>query len=133
MMYVIAAIVVLCAIGFIALVMFGRNLWKPKLSLGSARLIQAKWSHVQAMQDVHRKVMDADAVLDLTLKELGYQGSLGDKLKKAGKYFPDLNAVWRAHKLRNRIAHEPGTQIHPREAQEALQAIESAIAVFLRK
>jgi hypothetical protein len=132
MPYVFLAIVGL-AIAIAIFVLFSKNFGKPKLNSASATLVQKKWAHVQTLSDPHRKILEADAVLDLALKELGFKGSLGDKLKKAGKYLPDENAVWRAHKLRNRIAHEPGTQVGEREVSEVLNAIEKGIKAFIRQ
>lgn len=132
MLYVIIAGIVLAAV-IILFVLFARNLWKPKLSKTSSAKIQSQWTHLMALPDKHRRLMDADAVLDLTFKELGIRGSLGDKLKKMGKYLPNENDVWRAHKLRNRIAHEPGMQLSEKEVAEALHAFRQAIEAFMRR
>lgn len=53
-----------------------------------------------------KAILDADKILDKTLEIMGYQGSVAEKLKKAKTRFSNNNAVWRAHKLRNKIAHE---------------------------
>lgn len=124
---------IVLALAIVLLVFFGRNLFKPKLSVAASAKIAKQWSHVLSLADLHRQILEADSVLDMTLQELGFQGSLGEKLKKAGKLLPNQNDVWRAHKLRNRIAHEPGTQISERELQVALKAIEEGIKIFMRK
>lgn len=64
-------------------------------------------------------VMDADKLLDYALKCKGFQGTLGEKLKKAGSRFSDLNGIWSAHKLRNQLAHELGN-VQNEEAKRAL-------------
>jgi hypothetical protein len=51
---------------------------------------------------------------------LGYSGSLGDKLKKCGSNFHDLNGLWEAHKTRNKIAHEIGFKLEKRECERML-------------
>lgn len=53
-------------------------------------------------------ILEADAMLDLLLTNLGFQGeNLGEKLKKAGEQgFRQLSSAWEVHSLRNRIAHE---------------------------
>ena len=52
-------------------------------------------------------VIDGDKLLDKAMVEMGVPGkTMGDRLKRAGVRFSDVNAVWRAHKLRNALAHE---------------------------
>ena len=83
---------------------------KPQL-IGEARLTDA----------------EADKVLDLALNELGFKGTVADKLKKAGPRFSDINAVWRVHKLRNTLAHETGARVSENEATNAMRVFEKAI------
>ncbi len=128
----ILLIIVGIAIALVVFVIFGRNLFKPKLSAAASAKIAKQWKNVMSLTDPHRQILEADSVLDMTFKELGVQGSLGDKLKKMGKFLPNENEVWRAHKTRNRIAHEPGTQISQKEVADALSAFKRAIDVFSR-
>lgn len=53
-------------------------------------------------------IIEADIILDDTLKKQGYAGnSLGERLKSMSSHqFASLNDAWEAHKVRNRIAHE---------------------------
>ncbi len=53
-------------------------------------------------------ILEADTILDSLLDSLGFEGeSVGDKLKKADPVkFKNLNTVWEAHNIRNRVAHE---------------------------
>ncbi len=76
--------------------------------------------------DPNRVVLDGDKLLDFALKKRGYTGSLGQKLKSANGVFSEVNQVWRAHKLRNRIAHEI-FQIRPADAREALGIFRKAV------
>jgi hypothetical protein len=71
-------------------------------------------------------VIEADKLLDELLSKRGYAGTLGDKLKKAGPAFTNVNDVWSAHKLRNRLAHELGVKISPEELKGALSKFERA-------
>ena len=41
--------------------------------------------------------------------------------------FTHLNAVWRAHKLRNALAHEAGLEITYKQAYNALQVYKQAL------
>lgn len=52
-------------------------------------------------------IIEADIILEELLSELGYAGvSVGDKLKSAPSSFRTIDQAWRAHNVRNRIAHE---------------------------
>jgi hypothetical protein len=53
-------------------------------------------------------IIEADIILDDTLKQKGYQGaSLGERLKGVGPHqLNTLQDAWEAHKIRNRIAHD---------------------------
>lgn len=72
-------------------------------------------------------VMEADKLLDEALKIKGFQGTLGEKLKKAKIMFKDVNSVWTAHKLRNRLAHELTAQVSVGEAKVALSQFKRGI------
>jgi hypothetical protein len=85
-----------------------------------------------SQQDPVRRILAADAVLDLALMELGFSGSLGDKLKKAGPRIPTIQAVWDAHKLRNRLAHEHDASVTQAETDRAVRILENAIRTLLK-
>jgi hypothetical protein len=124
----ILSVALVILIGVILAAWFLRRAWTRNRLRGPARERVAKaWKKVLEQRDGHRQIMEADSVLDAALRELGYKGTMGEKLKKAGRYLPDTDAIWRAHKLRNRIAHEVGIVVHPQEALKALHAFERAI------
>ncbi len=52
-------------------------------------------------------IIEADIMLDETLKKAGYAGvSLGERLKSiAPSQLKSLDAAWQAHKVRNQVAH----------------------------
>lgn len=90
--------------------------------------IRSQWIRIIDSFESHTKeaVIDADKLLDYALGRKNFVGSLGEKLKKAGSRFSDLNGVWRAHKLRNRIAHE-FSEIKKDEAKKALSYFKKAL------
>ncbi len=71
-------------------------------------------------------VTEGDKLLHFLFKKLKYKGSLGDSLKKAGKQFSNEQDLWRAHKLRNSLAHELGAHVDVKSARSALKAYKSA-------
>ena len=73
-------------------------------------------------------VIEADKLLDKALVEAGAPGkTMGDRLKRFGSRFGDLNGVWRAHKLRNAIAHEPDLEVSYKQAANALAIYKQAL------
>lgn len=73
-------------------------------------------------------VIQADAVLDKILKASGYIGdTMSDRLKQINAAeLSAIDDVWRAHKIRNRLAHGTGGAITRLEAEEAIRGYEKA-------
>ena len=74
-------------------------------------------------------IIQGDKLLDKALCEMGVPGrTMGDRMKKIGKEkFTELNKVWYAHKLRNRIAHESDFTPDYKHAKNALSAYKQAL------
>lgn len=73
-------------------------------------------------------VIEGDKLLDKAMIEMGIPGkTMGDRLKRANDKFSDINAVWRAHKLRNALAHESDIEITYRQAASALTIYKQAL------
>lgn len=121
--------IVACAL--LLLVVFVRAYRRRRLSPAVCKRILLQWERVDLLSDPVRKVLEADKVLDQALAAHGYKGSLGEKLKKAGPRFSDVDAVWSAHKLRNRMAHEPGVEISARQCAVAVAALHRAVSDLL--
>ena len=83
------------------------------------------WKRIKALGGKDA-VIEADKLLDELLGARGYAGSLGEKLKKAGPAFSNVNDVWGVHKLRNRLVHELGAGLGREEASAALNKYERA-------
>jgi hypothetical protein len=95
------------------------------LSPSEKRRYLSHWSRIRGLDGRHA-VMEADKLLDELLAVRGYKGTLGDKLKKAGPAFTNINDVWSAHKLRNSLAHQLDFQISGQEAKNALRQFAQA-------
>lgn len=66
-------------------------------------------------------VLEADKLLDEALRERGITGqTMGERMKSYQSRWSNANAVWTAHKLRNRIAHETDVQVSYGDARSAL-------------
>lgn len=73
-------------------------------------------------------VINCDKLLDKALIEMGIPGkTMGDRLKKAGNKFSNIDAVWRAHKLRNMIAHETDFDLSYRQVMNAVAIYKQAL------
>ena len=73
-------------------------------------------------------ITNADKLLDKALIEAGFAGkTMGERLKKTGNRFSDVNAVWRAHKVRNMIAHETDFEVSYTQARNALEIYKQAL------
>ena len=73
-------------------------------------------------------VLNADKIVDQALRESGIVGeTMGERMKSAVKKFSDNNGLWRAHKLRNRIAHETDVNVSYDEARRALVDFKKAL------
>lgn len=90
---------------------------------------QMQWQKIMSSSsnDPHHAILNADKLIDKALALKGYQGTLGEKLKKSGNLFSDLNGLWSAHKLRNSIAHEIDHHVSESQTRAALQAFKKAL------
>ena len=96
------------------------------------------WRHVQRHffkgDDNSLKValIEADKILDDALKAGGFKGeNLGERLKKITEaQLPNLDQIWEAHKLRNRIVHETDFKLNRDTAERALGVYEKAFKDF---
>lgn len=110
--------------GVLALVFinrFGRHL-PHRLN---QQYFQDKWlellARVKTPEGMVLAIIDADKLLDEALKKRGFSGkTMGERLVAAQRSMTDNDSVWYAHKLRNRIVHEPEVNLKKREAQNAL-------------
>ncbi len=74
----------------------------------------------------HLAILNADKLLDHALRELGTRGNtMGERMKVTR--WSDANAVWSAHKLRNRVAHEPDVRIDYGAARQALAGFKQGL------
>lgn len=73
-------------------------------------------------------VMNADKLLDRALKERGFKGTtMGERMTSASRTFTKREAVWAAHKLRNRLAHEDSVRLNLKITKQALTSFKHAL------
>jgi hypothetical protein len=93
---------------------------------------QQKWAElltrVKTPEGMILAVIDADKLLDEALKKRNYRGkTMGERLVAAQRELSDNDGVWYAHKLRNRLVHEPNVRLKKREAQNALSGFRQGL------
>jgi hypothetical protein len=85
-------------------------------------------SRVRTTDGMTLAVIDADKLLDEALKKKHFKGkTMGERLVSAQRTLSDNDGTWYAHKLRNRLVHEPNIRIKKREAQAALAGFKKAL------
>lgn len=78
-------------------------------------------ARVKTPEGMMLAVIDADKLLDEALKRHHMKGkTMGERLVSAQRMISDNDAVWYAHKLRNRLVHEPNIRLKKNEAKNAL-------------
>lgn len=100
-----------------------------KISQKDNKYIKKQWDKVLSYvnKSPNQSLLEADKLLSYTFKIKGYHGSVGEQLKKYGHNFTDLDGIWSAHKLRNRIAHEMDVKLSPKQVRKAIKQFKSAI------
>jgi len=126
--FILATLIVAVFI-FVAILLTGKRGYHFDMQAYQAKFlsIENKLSKDNASSFVF-VIIEADKLLDKAMHEIGIPGkTMGDRLKRSGDRFTDLNAVWRAHKLRNAIAHESDLDISYKQAATALAIYKQAL------
>ncbi len=78
------------------------------------------------IESLRYAIIEADALVDSMLKRAGYEGDhMADRLSQIiPEEVKSLEALWRAHRLRNDIVHTPGFIVTEDQAKWALKAFE---------
>ncbi|MBI2451209.1 MAG: hypothetical protein HYV52_02645 [Parcubacteria group bacterium] len=82
--------------------------------------------------DYKLAIIEADKLFDNLLLEIGYKGeTMAEKLKKINKaQLASLDDLWRAHKIRNELVHNPDFKLARLEAEEAINIYKKALEEF---
>ena len=120
---IVAGVVVLFAL-------FGLvNNSAPEIEKGPFR--EAWKKVVEKSSDVQTyeiSIINADKLLDAALKKRRFRGeTMGERLISAKNSLSKRQAVWDAHKLRNRIVHEENVRLDKQKVHAAIKGFESAL------
>ena len=125
----ILAIIIVAILVFFAIVLTGKRTHRFNMQEYQARFLSIENKLDKNNPATYMtSVINADKLLDKAMHEIGIAGkTMGDRLKRANDRFSDINAVWRAHKLRNAIAHESDLEITYQQAANALAIYKKAL------
>ncbi len=128
-----AILIMLGAVAFVAILLLVIIATTRKAPAGiNVEDFRAKWLKIENElgedePSCHLAVINADKLLDQALKAKGTKGdTMGERLKNVTSQLRHRNAVWEAHKLRNRIVHEE-VRLTRTEARRALAAFKTAL------
>jgi hypothetical protein len=101
----------------------------------AAGMLRERWNGVLSHLDSPREndwkvaVIEADKLMDDALARAGFAGdTFGDRLMNIQPgTLVSLDGVWWAHKVRNRLAHEPDYFLRYTEARQAIGYFEAAL------
>lgn len=107
---------------------FGRRFVQPL----NRKYFEQGWSEllsrVKTQEGMALAIIDADKLLDEALKKKGYKGkTMGERLVAAQRELSNNDSVWFAHKLRNRLVHEPNARLRKSDAKNALAGIKQGL------
>ena len=128
MIYYFIAIIVFGLVVLVLITKFGK--FKPQRL--NQQYFEAKWlellTRVKSPEGMVLSVIDADKLLDDALKKRHIRGkTMGERLVSAQRQLTDNDGVWFAHKLRNRLVHEPEARLRQSEAKTALAGIRQGL------
>lgn len=125
----IVAILIVAVLVFLAILLTGKRGYTFNKQAYQTRFLEIENKLKQDNPASYvTTVINGDKLLDKAMMEMGIPGkTMGDRLKKCGDKFTNLNGVWQAHKLRNAIAHETDIEVSYRRAFNALQIYKQAL------
>lgn len=125
----ILAILIVAVLIFVAILLTGKRNYTFNKQAYQARFLDIE-NHLRQENPASyvTTVINGDKLLDKAMMEMGIPGkTMGERLKKCGGRFTNLNGVWQAHKLRNAIAHETDIEISYKRAFNALAIYKQAL------
>ncbi len=87
-----------------------------------------QWSKVLKRLDTGKEadyklaVIEADGLLNDVLKKMGYKGETMAKILEQldATILPNIEQVWKVHKIRNNVVHDPDYELRLEQAREVL-------------
>lgn len=106
----------------------------PAMETAGTGLLHEQWNdilrHIESTREGEWKfaVIEADTLVDNVLKNYFPGDTMGERLMNIDKTkLLSIDNVWEAHKIRNRLAHDPNYFLRHAEAFRAVKLFESAL------
>lgn len=123
------ALVIVLGVLFFALMTIGK-----KGRILDMEKYRVKWLEIEQSiikdneASYHLAILNADKLVDQALRERGFHGkTTGERLKATRGKLSNREEIWFAHKLRNRIAHEPDVRVNYNQVRRALGGFKRAL------
>lgn len=119
----------------------GRGLHLPAVNDATKayqKIVSQKWEQIiqraagKDEKSYRLAILEADGLIDESLQKGGYQGKdMAERLKTIHpNELKNLDALWEAHKIRNRIAHEADFRLSISEAERILEIYQAVLKEF---
>ena len=116
------AVVLLALVGVVALI---TRHSRPRLN---KKYFASHWQRVEKEPNHMAAIIAADNLVDEAMKRMNLRGNtMGERLNNSGAFIKDINATWSAHKVRNRLVHEPDTVVSDSQYRQALRQFKRAL------
>jgi len=104
-------------------------------------LIHKKWRKLLERirsgdeRDLRLAIIEADSLVDEVLKEHGHPGNdMGERMKSIHpSEFKNINELWEAHKIRNRLAHEADFHLSISEYKRIIEIYHGVLEELLSR
>jgi hypothetical protein len=127
--FLLIAVLLAAIVGVVVLVFASKN--GPRLN---TQRYQTKWLEIENALSRDNPaswqvaILSADKLLDQALRDRRVKGkTMGERMKTANKMWRNADHVWSAHKIRNKLAHEPDATITYDIALRALSAFKQGL------
>lgn len=102
-----------------------------KLTDSQRKKMHKKLKSIARYEHEEKQIFGFDKLLEHIMQLRGYQGSLGSVMKKNAAVFSDIQGLWFAHKIRNKLAHEIDFQLSPRDAKKVITIFQKEIRYII--
>ncbi|MBA2279320.1 hypothetical protein H0V99_02690 [Candidatus Saccharibacteria bacterium] len=104
---------------------------RPRKDL-NRKYYQKKWRELQKLcarsETWPMAIILADSLLDEALKKRRFKGkTMGERMVAAQRAMTGNDAMWFAHKMRNKLVHEVDTKLSEKDVKNALIGIRQAL------
>lgn len=127
--FLLIAVLLAAIVGVVVLVFASKN--GPRLN---TQRYQTKWLEIENALSRDNPaswqvaILSADKLLDQALRDRRVKGkTMGERMKTANKMWRNADHVWSAHKIRNKLAHEPDATITYDIALRTLSAFKQGL------